>query len=61
MKKFIKISAITLSVIGFAILFMSCKKETLSTATSETVFFRVESVSKTGQSTYSNVQAIRMK
>jgi len=53
MKKIIAILAI--------ISLVSCKKETLSTTTSENVFVRVESVSKTGQSTYSDVQVVRMK
>lgn len=64
MKNFIKIAIITIVVAGLIMLFTSCQKENCIHPESEykgTTYFRVESVSKTGETDYSTIERVEIK
>lgn len=64
MKNFIKIVIITIAIAGLIMLFTSCQKENCIHSESQykgTTYFRVESVSKTGETDYSTIERIEIK
>lgn len=64
MKNFIKVAIITLAIAGLIIMLTSCQKENCIHPESEykgTTYFRVESVSKSGETDYSTIERVEIK
>jgi len=60
--KFIKYILITAATAALIIAFTSCQKETeIQSEYKGTTYFRVEGVNKSGESDYSNIEAIEIK
>ena len=60
-KKFIKYLIITTAIAAIIIAFTSCEKHDMAECETEykgVTYFRVESVNKSGQSDYSNIEAV---
>lgn len=64
MKNFIKILIITLVIVGMLMFLTSCQKENDIQSASNykgDTYFRVESISKTGETDYSTIERIEIK